>query len=121
MNNLTHEIGRLELIERLENETLEKQCQRLLEKRYGKYALEEYDSYIEAFKDGFYKEYIIIEDKIYKILLYNDLELQHFEKIGDYFDVLYDEEQYDFESAVKKAFKKNEHVKSFKEEYGYNF
>ena len=116
MNNLTHEIGKLELVERLENETLEKQCQRLLEKRYGKYPLEEYDSYIEAFEDGFYEEYIIIKNNIYHVIKQEKENFQIIDNLDNTydFDIEYDYTKMDFNEAIRKALKNKSYKAEFK-------
>ena len=121
MNNLKHITGKLELIKKLENETLNEQCKRLVEEKYGKHDLDKanYFGYIDVFMDGFYDSHIIVDNNIYKVLK-TDSEYKTAEKFniidnldGTYdFDVLYDG-SYDFEDAIEEALK----CKSYKSEF----
>lgn len=111
MNNLKHITGKLKLIEKLENETLNEQCKRLVEEKYSKHDLDKknYVDYIDVFIDGFYDSHIIVDNNIYQVLE-TDEEYKTAEKFnmidnsdGTYdFDVLYDG-RYDFEDAIEKA------------------
>lgn len=64
MSETVHYRGVLTEVERLENETLEDQCKRMLKNKTMSWS---YDSYREMLQDEFYDKYIIHNDKIYSI------------------------------------------------------
>lgn len=64
MSEMEHCRGTLKLVEKLRGESLEEQCQRLLN---NKERPSYYDSYQEMLRDEFYKEYIICNDAVYSI------------------------------------------------------
>ena len=63
MSETEHYKGTLTKVKRLENESLEEQCKRLLEYR----GLLDYDSYEEMLLDEFYKEYYVYNGILYSI------------------------------------------------------
>lgn len=64
--------GIIKLVPRLENETLEEQCKRLLKAdKVDKYS----NTYQEMFEDTFYRQYVIANnDEIYEVLQYEDIQ-----------------------------------------------
>ena len=64
MSEMEHHIGTLTIVSRLENETLEEQCKRIL----NNVELSSYcNSYQEMIKDEYCQEYIIHNDVLYSI------------------------------------------------------
>jgi hypothetical protein len=59
-------MGKIELIKKLENETLEEQCKRML--NVGDELESYYDSWEDAFKDCYEGDYIVHNSNIYKVL-----------------------------------------------------
>lgn len=60
--------GKLKLIPKLENESLEDQCKRIL-REHNYFELNEYyDSWQEMFYDKFYETYVISLNSIYEII-----------------------------------------------------
>lgn len=68
MSETVRYTGKLKLVEKLNNETLEEQCKKILEEcAYSK--LNDYcDSWEEMLCDELYDEYVICNDKLYEIL-----------------------------------------------------
>ncbi len=67
MSEVVRYKGKLRLVEKLNNETLEQQCKRILEENDKDIALDSYDSYEEMFYNKFDKEYVIVENNIYHV------------------------------------------------------
>lgn len=60
----TH-IGKLKLVQKLEDETLEEQCKRLCNNA----ELESYhEDYLDYIRDEYYRKYIVYNDDIYEII-----------------------------------------------------
>ena len=72
MSETVHYTGRLKLVEKLENETLEEQCKRIL--KWHKYTeLNKYcDTWEEMLCDEFYKKYVIYNEDIYEVVELKD-------------------------------------------------
>jgi hypothetical protein len=106
MSRVVNYVGTLEKINKLENETLEEQCKRLL----NNVELEEfYDTYEEMFEDTVDDEYVICNGEIYKVEKEElDSNSSKFsisvknKKIN--FDVLYYNGGCCFKEAIEKAF-----------------
>jgi len=108
MSETVHYKGTLILLERLENETLEEQIQRILCK-------DELPSYAESWEEclysDYYKEYTVSNNILYKV--------EEIKSIGDYdifdihkntdgtydFEVMYYNGGCSFDEAIEEAFK----------------
>lgn len=64
MSETVHYRGTLTVVERLESETLEEQCKRILE---GKELESYHDSHEDMLRDIGYKQYLIRDDIIYDV------------------------------------------------------
>lgn len=64
MSKIVHYKGKLIKIKKLENETLEEQCKRILE---GDELYEAFDSYVEILDDEFVKQYFIYKNELYRV------------------------------------------------------
>ena len=108
MSEMVHYNGKLKLVNRLSNETLEDQCKRLLEAdEVSKY----YSSYREMFEDILYDTYIINNDVIYEVLSKKRHEydenifIMKDNKDGTYdYEVMYYNGGCGFNEAVEEAF-----------------
>ena len=68
MSETVRYTGKLKLIPRLENESLEDQCKRIL-REHNYFELNKYyDSWQGMFYDKFYEVYVILSDSIYEII-----------------------------------------------------
>ena len=115
MSETVHYRGKLHLVEKLPNETLEEQCKRLLsENNYLE--LNDYcDSWIEMLCEQLYEQYIVVDDEVYKIIEKNreyatgDIFNAHDNKDGtvDY-EVMYYNGGCDFNEAIEHALR-NKH------------
>lgn len=83
MSEQVYETGKIKLVEKKPNETLEEQCKRILEEHNKDTELDFYDSYIEMFSDEFYYEYIILDNNIYKIIKLNGLDYDNIYELHD--------------------------------------
>jgi len=107
MSYWEHYKGTLTKVERLENESLEDQCKRLLEYR----GLFDYDSYEEMLLDEFYEEYYVYNDMLYsahKKFIYTDDDIfnANEEENGVInFEVRYWNGGCGFNGAIEKAIK----------------
>ena len=63
--------GKIKLIERKTNETLEEQCERILREHNYDELKDFYDSWEEMFGEEMYEKYVIHNDKIYEVLEQN--------------------------------------------------
>lgn len=81
MSEMVHYSGKLQLVEKLPNETLEEQCERILKE--NKYlALSKYcDSWREMLCDKLYEQYMIAYGEVYKVI-----EKNHRDMDEDIFD-----------------------------------
>lgn len=108
MSEMVHYNGKLKLVDRLPNETLEDQCKRLLETdEVTKY----YDSYREMFEDVLYDRYVINDNNIYEILSKKrheydeDIFIMKDNKDGTYdYEVMYYNGGCGFTEAIEEAF-----------------
>jgi hypothetical protein len=64
MSEIVHYRGTLEEVEKLENESLEEQCKRILDDTKS---LSYHESYQEVLLDEFYKKYIIYDNTLYLV------------------------------------------------------
>ena len=71
MSETVIEKGKLTLIERLNNETLEEQCKRILNNKIDDFDLGWYKTYKEALLDEFYNDYYVHEDILYELDYYD--------------------------------------------------
>lgn len=108
MSSTVHYKGILKKVERLEGESLEEQCKRLLEnKELPSY----FDSYQEYLTDLFYKSMVIHNDTIYKaekeeIDPDNDIFNATLKDNGEIeFEVRYYNGGCSFDEAIEEAFK----------------
>lgn len=114
MSEVVRYKGKLKLVEKLNNETLEQQCKRILEENDKDIALDFYDSYEEMFYDEFYKEYVIVENNIYHVesiknVYDNDIFLVHENNDGTFdYDVCYYNGACNFDEAIGSAFEEME-------------
>ena len=68
MSETVHYIGKLKLVEKLNNETLEEQCKRILGE-HNIFELESYcDSWEEMLFDELYDEYVTHGENVYKVM-----------------------------------------------------
>jgi len=69
MSYWEHYKGTLTKVERLENESLEEQCKKLLEEKMLQEVIlpDYYDSYAEMLLDEFYNEYYVYNDMLYSM------------------------------------------------------
>lgn len=67
MSESVVEIGKLKLVKKLENETLEEQCKRILELEYEDFKLKYHENYEEALRDEFYDYYYVFNDNLYDL------------------------------------------------------
>lgn len=96
MSEIVHYTGKIQYVEKLQNETLEEQCKRILSEHNHNDLYNYYDSWVEMLCDELYGEYIVAYGKIYKILDKNpkdtdgDIFNAHYNRDGtiDY-DVMY--------------------------------
>ncbi len=114
MSEVVRYKGKLKLVEKLNNETLEQQCKRILEENDKDITLDFYDSYEEMFYDEFYKEYVIVENNIYHVesinnVYDNDIFLVHENNDGTFdYDVCYYNGACSFDEAIGSAFESME-------------
>lgn len=112
MSEQVYESGKLKLIRKKPNETLEEQCKRILEKYNKDTELDFYDSYVEMFNEEFYYDYVILDNNIYKVVeLFNpeleDIYHLHDNKDGTMNFVLsYYNGRYSFNEAIEKAYER---------------
>lgn len=74
MSEVVHYTGKIKLVEKLPNESIEEQCRRILTQH--KYT--ELNSYCESWEEMLYEEmydnYVIVNDNLYEIVEKNDKE-----------------------------------------------
>jgi len=112
MSEMVHYKGRLKLVDKLPNETLEEQCKRLSgADEVTKY----YDSYREILEDTMYKTYVINGNNIYEIVSKKEIEpdsdlfIMSDNKDGTYdYEVLYYNGGCSFTEAIEEAFENME-------------
>lgn len=84
MSYIEYHSGKLEIIPMKLDDSLEGQCKRIALKEVPnldiKYILDNYDSFESFFRDNFYEEYLILNERIYKII-------EHSKSDEDMFDV----------------------------------
>jgi len=104
MSETIHYKGTLTKVERLENESLEEQCKRLLN---GKELDDCYDTYKEMLLNEFYKQYYLYNDILYlvnKIELYGDVFNASNGKNGEInFEIVYYNGGCSFNDAIERA------------------
>lgn len=110
MSEMVHYTGKLQLVDRLPNETLEEQCERIL-KEHKYLALSKYcDSWVEMLYDKLYEQYVIAGGEVYKVIEknYRDMDTDIFDAnrntdgIIDY-EVLYYDGGCSFNEAIEYA------------------
>mgnify|MGYP001851049317 CR=1 FL=1 len=112
MSEQVYETGKIKLVEKKPNETLEEQCKRILEEHNKDTELDFYDSYVEMFNDEFYYEYVILEDNIYKVIELNDSDYNNIYELYDNKDgtmnyvLSYYNGGESFDEAIKEAYER---------------
>ena len=128
MSETVHFKGTMTEIIKLDNETLENQCKRILEEKPSFEALEDYyDSHVEKLLDAYYQEYAIYEDILFSVVKYsieNDGEIFRIERNGNgtlNFEVRYYNGGCSFSEAIDYAFedKKKEDKRLFEQQQPY--
>jgi hypothetical protein len=77
MSETVHYKGKIKLVEKLPNETLEEQCERIL-KKHGYDKLHEWcDSYEDMVFDELYEKYVIVDDDVYEVLVLDDIGTEY--------------------------------------------
>ena len=72
MSEVVHYTGKIKLVEKLPNETLEYQCKRILA-QHGYTELESYcDSWNEMLYEEMYEKYVIVNGDLYEVIEKND-------------------------------------------------
>lgn len=109
-----HYKGKLRKVERLENETLEEQCKRVLDSQGESDPLEEgsYDSYLE--KLTYYHEFVLCNGELYGVISMEERDpdgeifTMTEKENGDLdFEVRYYNGGYGFNEAIERAYEKN--------------
>ena len=68
MSETVHYKGKIQLVEKIKDETLEEQCKRILSE-HGYQELDLYcDSWHEMLCEELYERYVIVNDSIYKVI-----------------------------------------------------
>lgn len=110
MSEMVHYIGKLQLVEKYPNETLDELCKRVLS-GYNYIKLNScYDSWVEMLCDELYGRYVIADENVYKVIEKNykdmneDIFNAHDNKDGtiDY-EVLYYNGGCSFDEAIEYA------------------
>ena len=110
MSEMVHYTGKLQLIEKYPNETLDELCKRILsENNYSE--LNEYcDSWVEMLCDELYGKYIIANENVYKVIEknYNDIDSDIFNAHDNNdgtidYEVLYYNGGCSFDEAIEYA------------------
>ena len=68
MSETVHYKGKIQLVEKIKDETLEEQCKRILSE-HGYHELDlYYDSWYEMLCEELYERYVIVNNSIYKVI-----------------------------------------------------
>lgn len=110
MSDMVHYKGKIALIGKLQNETLEEQCKRILIDEHGITEIPEYcDSWEETMRDEMYGVYVIVDNNIYKILSKSAVDVEYHAVAFDNEDgtISYDVSYYDggcsFDEVIEDA------------------
>lgn len=111
MSEMVHYKGKIELVKKLENETLEDTCKRILIDNGIKLEVNEsYESYQEQIFDSLYEKYVVVNNEVYKVVEKKDFDDSdifdiHDNGDGTYsYDVMYYNGGCCFEEAIEEAF-----------------
>lgn len=75
MSEMVHYTGKLQLVDKFQNETLEEQCERIL-KEHKYLALSKCcDSWREMLCDKLYEQYVIADGEVYKVIEKNHRDM----------------------------------------------
>lgn len=100
--------GTLKLMQKLNGETLEEQCKRLVND-YGEIDMCYYDTYEDALLDEFYDEYYVHENNLYRVERdkYCEQDIFRGEREGNHikFQVQYYDGGYSFNEALDRVMK----------------
>ena len=110
MSEMVHYTGKLQLVHKIPNETLEEQSKRILAE-HNYFELNSYcDSWIEMLCEELYERYIVTNDNIYKVVEKNNKTdeydifnaTQNFDGTIDY-EVMYYNGGCSFNEAIERA------------------
>lgn len=71
MSETVRYTGKIKLLERINNETLEEQCERIAEENNYREFIGYYDNWQEVIMYKLYNKYVIHNDKVYEVLEQN--------------------------------------------------
>lgn len=74
MSEQVHYKGKIRPVERLYHESLEEQCQRIMNEKGYESLDDYYDSWEEAIAYRYYEEYVIIDEELYIVELKEDVD-----------------------------------------------
>lgn len=77
MSETVRYTGKIILIEKLNNETLEEQCERILKEHNFTELDEYYDSWEEMLYEELYDKYVVCSNKLYKIVERNYMDTEY--------------------------------------------
>lgn len=112
MSEMVYYTGKIAPVDKLPNETLEEQCERIL-KEHKYLALSKYcDSWSEMLCDKLYQQYVIADGEVYKVIEknYRDIDEDIFEAHGNgdgtiNYEVMYYDGACGFNEAIEYALK----------------
>lgn len=113
MSETVHYVGKLQIVEKLENETLEEICKRILNK-HNYFDLKSYfDSWQEMLYDELYEKYVVVNDNVFEVLTKidkgNEYDIFNIEVNNDKtynYEVMYYNGGCGFNEAIEEAFNK---------------
>lgn len=74
MSEVVHYTGKIKLVEKLQNESLEEQCKRILS-QHNFYKKDSYcDSWETMLYEELYDKYVVVNDNLYEVVEKNDKE-----------------------------------------------
>lgn len=117
MSEVVHYEGKIQLIAKFPNETLEEQCKRILN-NFGHMEIHSYcDSWADMIYEELYDQYIIIDDDLYCVVSQNEYSENDVYNISDNkdgtynYEVMYYNGGCSFTDAISRAFEKSKRLK----------
>jgi hypothetical protein len=107
-------IGKLKLMPKLENETLEDQCKRIYNEQFGQHKTPWLDSFEEDLMDECYEKFVIYNNDLYEVIQKKDMDYCDMFNLvdnndGTYnFSLSYYNGGYSFSEAIERAFENME-------------
>lgn len=75
MSETVRYTGKIKLLERINNETLEEQCERIAEENHCREFIGYYDNWQEVIMYELVDKYVIHNDKVYEVLEQKDVDI----------------------------------------------